>query len=556
MKKRAQFPDSYTYSRLLRGLSNNAQDSGVLAKALSLYHSMSAENSRVEPSIIHTNSMLKVCVRSNDMDAMWGVAAKIPDKGPGSANGITYATILNGIRQNLLVNVPGGEIDEEVAVRKERGIVEGRRVWEEIISKWRSGDLVIEEELVCAMGRLLLIGARPRDWDDVLSLVEQTMNIPRLVPRLGTPARQEAGFPHLRAPNVPEDYKFDDDHLSPSKEPPRGSEFLPVTVSSKNSLSYAYPSNNTLSMVQEACQKIVAFKAADKYWDMLTSPDKFSVIPDINNVNHRLRVLRQNRASKKASDLIKFAVEKELQPRPGTFRIAMSTCVRDKNNPNSLENAGEILDTMMAVLEDADPKTVAMYAELAISSPAVKGKDLVKGLARLQPVIQSLRIQLGVGGPGVNGRVKSLVGGEREDALGAMRKVYGGLDRLVLGDLISEEEKRVWKAERARLSAFLGRKWMDRDGNEVGGKEQRKRSARSKDGEANAGDKEAVEGAEEGKVGAARPWLREKGKERQEWSARKLRREGMDRGEKRTGGVPSEGGGWGGVVRKVEVGME
>ncbi|KAJ5024864.1 PPR repeat family-domain-containing protein, partial [Bipolaris maydis] len=58
MKKRAQFPDSYTYTILLRGLSLNAHTSGALSHALSIYHSLSAPNSRVEPSIIHTNAAL------------------------------------------------------------------------------------------------------------------------------------------------------------------------------------------------------------------------------------------------------------------------------------------------------------------------------------------------------------------------------------------------------------------------------------------------------------------------------------------------------------------
>jgi hypothetical protein len=185
MKKRAQFPDSYTYTILLRGLSINAHHSGVLAKALSVYHSLSAPNSRVEPSIIHTNAALRVCARAMDMDALWGVAGKIPEKGPQAANVVTYLTIINAVRQNLLVDPPKGETEDEAAARRERGILEARRMWEDIIARWRNAELKIDEELVCAMGRLLLIGSRPRDWDDVLSLVEQTMDVPRLVPGHG-----------------------------------------------------------------------------------------------------------------------------------------------------------------------------------------------------------------------------------------------------------------------------------------------------------------------------------------------------------------------------------
>lgn len=465
MKKRAQFPDSYTYSILLRGLSINAHRSGVLEKAVTVYHSMSAPNSKVAPTIIHTNAVLRVCARALDMDALWGIAAKIPETGPNSANGVTYVTILNTIRQSLLVNVPLGETEEATAIRRERGIMEGRRIWEEVITKWRNADLVIEEELVCAMGRLLLVGARPRDWDDVLSLVEQTMDIPRLVPRLGTPARTEAGYPQLRAPNVSEQFRFDDDHLTPSKSPARGDEFLPIATQGvagvvSNPLNYATPSNNTLSMVQEACLKVVASKAADEYWFLLTDPGTYGVKPDVNNLNHRLRLLRQNRASASVVRLLteEFAAQ-NLQPRAGTFRIAMSTCVRDKNNHNSLKHAGQILDLMMKKLEDADPKTVAKYAELALTYPLAKGEDYVDALVRLDPVVRNIRLQLGIGGAarGPGSGATYLNGEERQEAIVALRKIYGLFDKLINSDMISEEQKRPYKAERARLSSFLHR---------------------------------------------------------------------------------------------------
>ncbi|KAF2799943.1 hypothetical protein K505DRAFT_264713 [Melanomma pulvis-pyrius CBS 109.77] len=501
MKKRAQFPDSYTYTILLRGLSINAHESGALSKALSVYHSMFAPNARVEPSIMHTNAMLKVCSRTQDMDALWGVAAKIPESGPAAANTITYVTILNAIRQSLLVDVPLGETEEQVAARRERGIVEGRRIWQDVVRKWRNADLVIEEELVCAMGRLLLIGGRPRDWDDVLSLVEQTMDIPRLVPRLGTPQRTEAGYPHLRAPNVPEQHRLADDHLSPNKDAVRGDEFLALSPNGfgravSNPLTYATPSNNTLSMIQEACQKVIANKASGEYWDLLTDPTTYDVVPDINNLNFRLRLLRQNRASGEAVKILKESfLAKGLQPRPGTFRIAMSTCGRDKNNHNSLKNGSEILGIMSTCFEDVDSKVVSMYADLANSFPLAKGADLVDALTFLRPATQNLRIQLGVATaaetPGnYRSRRTSVVleGSERQDAITALRKIYGLFDKLLHSELLPEDQKSPFKAERAKLSAYLhrltfkdggGMKWEGlkakeneaEDGGEVAGEE-------------------------------------------------------------------------------------
>ncbi|KAJ5057081.1 Rtf2 RING-finger-domain-containing protein [Bipolaris maydis] len=398
------------------------------------------------------------------MDALWGVAGKIAESGPASANAITYITIINAIRQSLLINAPKGENEVETAARKERGIIEARRMWEDIIGRWRNADLVIDEELVCAMGRLLLVGSRPRDWDDVLSLVEQTMDIPRLVPRLGTADRQKAGFPHLRAPNVPPQYRVDDEHLSPDNTPARGDEFLPLKPKGAlpHSLVYVWPGNNTLSIIQEACQKIVATKAAQEYWDLLTDPRTYKIVPDRNNLHMRLRNLRLNRASADAVRLLQEdMIGKEIEPRPGTFRIAMSACVRDKNNHNSLKHAGQILNMMFKTLEDADPKTITMYAELATSFPLAKGSDLVDALTVLDPIAKNIRLQLGVGGR--ERRYKKvagpqyLEGEERQDAITALRKIHGVYDKLLFSNLIAEEMKAPFKAERARLSAFIQR---------------------------------------------------------------------------------------------------
>jgi len=466
MKKRAQFPDSYTYTILLRGLSINAHHSGVLSKALSVYHSLSAPNSRVEPSIIHTNAALKVCARALDMDALWGIAGKIPESGPQAANVVTYITIINSIRQNLLLAAPRDETVDEAAARKERGIMEGRRMWGDIIARWRSADMRIDEELVCAMGRLLLTGSRPRDWDDVLSLVEQTMDIPRLVPRLGTAGRGDFGVSQLRAPYTPAGLRFDDDHLSPEKGHLRGDEFLALTPQGvggavSNPLSYVRPGNNTLSVIQEACQKVVANKAAQEYWDLLTDPTTYGITPDLDNLHMRLRNLRQNRASSAVVALLQDEMlAKGFGPRPGTFRIAMSTCVRDKNNHNSLKNASQILQIMLKTLEDADAKAVSMFAELALNFPLAKGPDLVDALVLLTPIVRSLRLQLGVGGErkiGPDVGASYLKGEARQNAILALRKVYSVYDRLLLSNMIPEEQKSPFKVERARLSSFIQR---------------------------------------------------------------------------------------------------
>ncbi|KAH4071767.1 hypothetical protein HBH50_068390 [Parastagonospora nodorum] len=493
MKKRQQFPDSYTYTILLRGLSINAHHSGVIAKALSVYHSLYAPNSRVEPSIIHTNAALRVCARAMDMDALWGIAAKIPEKGPQAANPVTYLTIINAVRQNLLLNPPKDETADEIAVRRERGILEARRMWEGIVTRWRNAELKIDEELVCAMARLLLIGSRPRDWDNVLSLVEQTMDIPRLVPQLGTAEHKKAGLAGIRAPSTPAHLRDDQELLAPGESPSRGDEFLALTPHAvaravSSPLTYARPGNNTLSVIQEACQKLVSNKAAQEYWDLLTDPTTYDIAPDLNNLHTRLRNLRQNRASAAVVAVLRDdMLAKDVIPKPGTFRIAMSTCVRDKNNHNSLRNAGEILQIMLKTLADVDSKAAGLYAELAVTHPLAKGEDLVDALTLLNPILRNLRLQLGVGGARPGNRVGAtyLRGEERQDAIGALRKIYAVYDRLLESNMLEESKQKPFKEARARLSSFIQRLMFK----ELGGKPRpRVSKANEEDVEASVDD--------------------------------------------------------------------
>ncbi|KAF2834927.1 hypothetical protein M501DRAFT_1008886 [Patellaria atrata CBS 101060] len=374
MKKRGQMPDSHTFVILFRGLADHAHHADALGKALSLFHSMGAANSHTKPAIIHANAVLKVCARANNMDALWGIIAKLPERGPGSADNMTYTTILNALRQQVLMTQTSDMGIEEIARQKDTAVIDGRRIWDDIVSRWKKGDLIVDEPLVAAMGRLLLVGIRPRDWDDVLSLVEQTMNIPRQVPRLDTPERANSSAPTIRAPNTPEQMKLEDANEDPDA-PRRGDEFIAIDTTNSSStdptkparkhrsLAYAKPTSNTLSMVLEACLKTVSKKTAKQYWDLLTKD--FDVAPDLDNLTMYMRLLRFSRSSGQVVELLKEDVVKRGLPLyPKMLRIAMSTCVRDKNNPNAIANAGEIMELANQLMPHPDPGSLRLYLEL------------------------------------------------------------------------------------------------------------------------------------------------------------------------------------------------
>ncbi|KAI7635778.1 hypothetical protein KC322_g21857, partial [Hortaea werneckii] len=205
MKKRAQFPDSYTYILLLRGLAGprtatskkppkNISPEDV-SKAVSLYNSMSAPNSRVKPSIMHTNAVLKVCAFGNDMDAFYGILANLPEVGAGAPDHMTYSIILNAIRRNTGYEALKDLSPTQAVTKRRQAVSEARAIWREIVMKWRTGAVKMDEELVSAMARCLLVSEKLQDWDDVLSMVRQTMQIDRLVPEVGSPERQIGHVP-------------------------------------------------------------------------------------------------------------------------------------------------------------------------------------------------------------------------------------------------------------------------------------------------------------------------------------------------------------------------
>lgn len=176
--------------------------------------------------------------------------------------------------------------------------------------------------------------------------------------------------------------------------------------------------------------------------------------------------MRQDRASSDALALLKGSfIAQKLPLSHGTFRIVMSTCVRDKNNHNSLRTGSEILGIMATVYEDYDAKTVTMYADLALSFPSAKGSDLVNALTFLRPAIQSFRIQLGVATAESRGegmyRPKSasaiLSADARDDAIAALRKIYALMSKLLHSELLPEDQKPPFEKERAKLSAYLNR---------------------------------------------------------------------------------------------------
>ncbi|KAL9094695.1 MAG: hypothetical protein Q9165_002965 [Trypethelium subeluteriae] len=461
MKKRAQFPDSYTYLLLLRGFAKNCELPNSLGNALSIYYSMSGTGTRVRPTIIHSNAMLKVCVRTKNMDALWGVIEKLPEEGSGAPDNLTFTTILNALGMQKFEDRLSGMTEEEYAARRDDAVSQGRQIWGSIVNHWRKGRLLIDADLVCAMGRLLLGGVRARDWDDVLSLIQQTMDITRLIAPFGSKEREHSHVaPRLRAPHVAAGLTTDvrlpntqgkdnDPELRPRSEfdSIRSSENTDI-VARSSSPTFAQPDNNTLSAVIEACQKMYAKKLADQYWELFTK--KFDIVPDLDNLHMYLRCLRQYRSSVQTVELLRThldGADAVVAPAGKTFRIAMSCCARDSKNPHIMTHAKYLLDLMEKKLSQSDSKTVSLYLDLALSTR--DSEHILYAVERAQKAVTEVKSLLSFGAK-INPRAME----EALEFLGNTLRVYFAMLR---DDRLTHTARSQFQERRARLQAFLDR---------------------------------------------------------------------------------------------------
>ena len=406
MKKRAQLPDAHTYTTLFRGLAKNSNVPSSLEKTLSIYHSMFAHNSPVKPSIIHTNAVINVCARTGDMDALFGVAAKLPQRGPGAADALTYTMTLNAIRTSL--NSPSMPLQSgELGEMQARVVRQSRIISQEIVEKWRKGDLLLDEELVASMGRPLLYG-NPRDVDDIFSLVEQTMGVKRQTVVLDPKGyeynsrkkawqrRQSISVGEAVADSPPAkrldiDVMSEDDSPSPDTfDLAAENETKPSLFSTSSSglgKTLVIPGRNTFSLLLAACARLDFSTAAQDYFNVFTR-DPYNIQPDSALYHDYLRSLREKRASSQALAIMRVMEGLRVslfKGRPSTsrtqtvpmlraktFRMGLSTCGRNDKIESSFDHAKQMTRLMLDTLPHIDPSALHIFIHMVLSGHHTK----------------------------------------------------------------------------------------------------------------------------------------------------------------------------------------
>ena len=382
---------------MLRGYRHNVRKPNAVQQAISVYDSISAANSSVTASTIHINALLSVCARAGDIDALWKVAGRLPERGPGAPDHITFTTILQGLNNEVQKRAieqgarEGPGFDPQPLFNQV--IEDARKLWLDITARWRRGLLHVDEALVCSMGRLLMLSDNRQSQRDVLNLVHQTMNIAKMSE---TPEGETAFG--TRESEEPED---DAQRPSAIGVPAKVINLADPTskqVGTVNTSVYATPGANTLSMLVETATALRELKLGKYYWELLTSAEgQYIIVPDYQNIQAYLRLLRVSRASRAILDVLRESRSEEVKNQlmvRGTFVIAMSTCLRDKKNPNVFETASRIMDLMqessdnMVEPEDTgekgtklrfSPRVLRMYLEVAVATTkGVNGEPLEK----------------------------------------------------------------------------------------------------------------------------------------------------------------------------------
>ncbi|UNI21549.1 hypothetical protein JDV02_007529 [Purpureocillium takamizusanense] len=339
MKKRAQLPNVQTFTILFRGCARSQHPKLAVAEAVKHYNLLMTDK-RLQPNSIHLNAVLNVCARAGDLDSMFLIADTVNDS-TRAPTAYTYTTILNALRHHAL-----GEIKdlpkEQQAANIQRAVDRSKALWTEVVDKWRQGRLAIDEELVCALGRVLLMSPNREVKREVLDLLQQTMNIPDLTKALAA-ADEKIQDPEMRDIAV----------SSASKRP------------SASKAVYTVPGRNTLALVLTTLASSKLTTAGIKYWNLMVR--HYGIVPDRDNWLRMFGMLKVAKASAHAAAILAIIPDEYLDPKP--YRIAMETCIRDNINPNAMQNATSVLASMLGRLQPApDIHTLRLYLRVALVS--------------------------------------------------------------------------------------------------------------------------------------------------------------------------------------------
>ncbi|KAI5460011.1 hypothetical protein BGZ63DRAFT_359273 [Mariannaea sp. PMI_226] len=325
MKKRAQMPNMQTYTIMFRGLAKSQHPKLAVAEAIKHYQIL-LKDSRLEPNSTHLNAVINVCGKAGDLDSMFTIVDTI-NESTRAADAYTYTTIINALRYNVLNEIKDLP-EEQKSENINKAIGRAKALWREAISKWRQGRLIIDEEMVCAFGRLLIMAPDRLQKREIFDLIEQTMNIPNLT-RAGDASTSTDSQKKLAVKG-----------------------------------SWVTPGRNTLALVLTSLASTKMTTAGIKYWNLMVR--EYGIVPDMDNWMRLFGMLKVAKASAHAADILDAIPDEYINAKH--YRIALETCVRDNINQNAIKNANKALNSMVTRLKVPDAHSMRLYLRVALVS--------------------------------------------------------------------------------------------------------------------------------------------------------------------------------------------
>lgn len=366
MKKRAQLPNAQTYTIIFNGFAESNHPKLAVGEALKIYNAMLCSQ-RLRPNVKHLNAVLDVCAKAQDIESLFVTLRSATEERP--PDNMTYTIILNALRYQLS-NFPDpntilSEKEEAVAIQKSitQTISRAKLVWEEVMERWRKNEIVMDEELMCSMGRILLLGGG-KETETILTMVTEILGITKL--KDGQPGlmpeeqrRKVRDTTNTGAEGSASRRQF-------ALEQGTKSTKVPTSIETSNGSTgpqvVRFTANNTLSLLMRAIANSKLTKLGARYWDYMTT--MYGVNPDQRNYRDYLDCLFTGAASGKAARVIASMPPKIIQPQ--AIRRGLLMCYFDNLNDKAFDNANTMLDAMTRTLRYPDPRCMTVYLDVAL----------------------------------------------------------------------------------------------------------------------------------------------------------------------------------------------
>ncbi|KAL7786700.1 hypothetical protein V8C37DRAFT_391764 [Trichoderma ceciliae] len=486
MKKRGQLPNVQTFTVIFRGCAQSQHPKLAVAEAVKHYNILLTDK-RLQPNSIHLNAVLNVCARAGDLDSMFLIADTVNDS-TRAPTSYTYTTIFNALRHQAPRDMDDIAPEQQDA-NVQKAVDRAKSIWVEVIDKWRRAQLVIDEELVCSMGRLLLLSPKREEKREVLDLLYQTMSIPNLAKDTGTEAFQDAQM-----------------------------EKIAVTGAAKKMPSsravYAIPSRNTLALVLTTLASSKLTTCGIKYWNLLVR--HYGIVPDNDNWLRMFGMLKVAKASAHASSILSLIPDAYIDAKH--YGIAMETCVRDNINPNVVANSNRVLDSMLTRLPVPDLHTLRLYLRVALVShfqfrervekgdPGGAKRDyglqLTTALAHLWEPYKKTHYHFFKESPKDNDSKPAALYNSQREVIALARLMFSTFNKVINEKLLPENDARELRSVGAKINREIQKFYSDRNDKEPNLRRSRRNGATGVEDEQDAVEAYKEDGNDEDKFDA------------------------------------------------------